>query len=84
VQVFIIKERLIKTSRSATHHNGEAEVGSGRRVRVAISGVLLATVPPVGLAATFTFTPVDVPFAGVTETDANGVNNSAQIVGVLL
>jgi hypothetical protein len=34
-----------------------------------------------GLTATFTFTPVDVPFAGTTETDTNGVNNSAQIVG---
>lgn len=29
----------------------------------------------------FYFHPVDVPFAGVTETDADGVNNSGQIVG---
>jgi hypothetical protein len=35
----------------------------------------------VGLAATFTFTPSMYRSRGVTETDANGVNNSAQIVG---
>ena len=59
-------------------------MGRGVRYASLISGVLLATVPPVGLATTFTFTLVNVPFAGVTETDANGVNNSAQIVGFYL
>jgi uncharacterized membrane protein len=56
-------------------------MGRGVRGSSLVSGVLPASVPPVGLAAAYTFSPVDVPFAGVTETDANGVNNSGQIVG---
>ena len=54
----------------------------GERGRASIIAmILLAGVPGTALAAAYTFTPVDVPFAGVTETDANGVNNSGQIVG---
>ena len=59
-------------------------MGRGVRCASLFSGVLLASVPPAGLAAAYTFTPVNVPFAGVTETDANRVNNSAQIVGFYL
>ena len=55
----------------------------GERGRASIIAmILLAGVPGTALAAAYTFTPVDVPFAGVTETDANGVNNLGQIVGV--
>jgi len=57
-------------------------MGWGVRWASLISGVLLGSAPPEGPAAPYTFTPVDAPFAGVSETDANGVNNSAQIVGL--
>src|SRR5437667_368976 len=55
----------------------------GRDVRWAslISAILLASVPPAALAAAYTFTPIDVPFAGVTATEANGSNSAGQIVG---
>jgi hypothetical protein len=49
-----------------------------------IAMIRLVGFPATALAAAYTFTPVDVPFAGVTETDANGVNNSGQIVGFYL
>ena len=42
---------------------------------------LIAVASPGALAATYTFTPIDVPFADVTETTAFGINNGGQIVG---
>src|SRR6266849_650735 len=43
--------------------------------------VLLQLAPSGALAATYSFAPIDVPFVGVTDTLAFGVNNAAQIVG---
>jgi probable HAF family extracellular repeat protein len=42
---------------------------------------LIAVAPPGALAATYTFTPIDVPFSGVGETTAFGINNGGQVVG---
>jgi hypothetical protein len=43
--------------------------------------LLLAVVPPGALAGPFTFSPIDVPFAGTVETHASGINAGGQIVG---
>jgi hypothetical protein len=32
-------------------------------------------------AASYTFTPLDVPFSGATDTEAFGINDQGQIVG---
>ena len=33
-------------------------------------------------AASYTFTPLDVPFSGATDTEAFGINDQGQIVGI--
>jgi hypothetical protein len=64
VQLLIIKKQLIKTFRSATHYNGEAEDGSGRPVRVADFGRSASYSSASGPRRHFYFYAVDVPFAG--------------------
>jgi hypothetical protein len=63
------------------HRRAGGQMGWGVRWASLVSGVLLGSAPPAGLAAAYTFIPIDVPFAGVTETDANGINNSGRFVG---
>jgi len=44
-------------------------------------GACVAIASPEAPATAYTFTPIDVPFAGVVQTFALGINNGGQIVG---
>src|SRR6266849_3054979 len=49
-----------------------------------ILSVLLVGAHQTAQASSFTFTPINVPFAGVTHTEANGINATGQIVGIYI
>jgi len=43
--------------------------------------ILFAVSPPQAVAADYTFTRIDIPFAGALDMVLSGINNRGQIVG---